>query len=398
MKILIINHFPLEGSGSGVYVSNIAQNLVKKGHEVCVIIPENKTKIKNIPNVKIHPVYFKGQEKIEGQVDFNFPCMDPHPRSGFLFEDMTNLQINQYENAFKEAIEQEIKDFRPEIIHAQHIWIISSILEKYNIPIIITSHGSDIMGYNESNKFHSHVRKAAKDCKKIITISNHNKEEVSTIFEEYKYKIITIANGYNKDMFFKEKCSKEEVLKSFNIKNKYDKIICFAGRLTKNKGIDILLNSAKIYEKENILTLIAGHGSEYEVLFQLKEKLGLKNVVFLGDLKHEQLRKLYSISDVCVVPSRKEAFGLVALEAIACGLPVVATRQGGIPDFVNDKVGVLVEEENVEELANAIMQVLDKDKKFDINYLQQYAIDNYSQEKLMDKLLQAYEEVKGATK
>lgn len=394
MKILLINHFPLEGSGSGVYVANIAQNLVKRGHDVCIIMPENTTKIKEVANVKIHPVYFKGQEAIEGQVNFNFPCMDPHPRSGFLFEDMTNLQVEQYENAFKKAIEQEMIEFNPDIIHAQHIWIISSILKEYNKPIIITSHGSDIMGYNESDKYHIHAKRAAKDCKKIVTISNHNKEEVSTIFEEHKHKIITIANGYDKDMFYKENCSREEVLKSFNINNKYDKIVCFAGRLAKNKGIDILLHGAEIYEKENVLTLIAGHGSEYEVLFPLKEKLGLKNVVFLGDLKHEQLRKLYSISDVCVVPSRKEAFGLVALEAIACGLPVVATRQGGIPDFVNEKVGILVEEENVEQLAHAIIQVLYENKKFDKDYLQKYAVNNYSQEKLMDKLIQAYEEIK----
>lgn len=394
MKILLINHFPLAGSGSGVYVKNIAENLVKKGHEVCIIMPENTTKIKKIENVKIHPVYFKREEIIEEQLEFNFPCMDPHPRSGFLFEDMTDLQIAQYENAFKKTVEQEIIEFNPDIIHAQHIWIISSVLEEYNIPIIITSHGSDIMGYNESDKYHKHVKKAAKDCKKIIAISNHNKEEISAIFSEYSNKIITISNGYDKNVFYREECNKKEVLKSFNIDKEYDKVVCFAGRLTKNKGIDILLNSTKIYEKENILTLIVGHGSEYDVLYPLKEKLGLKNVVFIGDRTHEELRKIYSISDVCVVPSRKEAFGLVALEAIACGIPVIATKQGGIPDFVNSDVGILVEKENVEQLANAIIEVLEEQKKFDTNYLQDYARKNYSQEVLMDKLIQLYEEIK----
>lgn len=394
MKVLLINHFPLAGSGSGVYVKNIAENLVKKGHEVCIIMPENTTKIEKIKNVKIHPVYFKREEIIEGQLEFNFPCMDPHPRSSFLFEDMTDLQIKQYENAFKKAIEQEIIEFNPDIIHAQHIWIISSVLDEYNIPILITSHGSDIMGYNESDKYHRHFKKAANDCKKIVAISNHNKEEICEIFSEYSNKIITISNGYDKNVFYREECNKEEVLKSFNIDKEYDKIVCFAGRLTKNKGIDILLNSAKIYEKENVLTLIAGHGSEYEVLYPLKEKLNLKNIVFLGDRTHEELRKIYSISDVCVVPSRKEAFGLVALEAIACGIPVIATKQGGIPDFVNDDVGVLVEKENVEQLADAVIKVLEGKKKFDTNYLQNYARKNYSQEVLMDKLIQLYVEIK----
>ena len=394
MRVLLINHFPLAGSGSGVYVKNIAENLVKKGHEVCIIMPENTTKIEKVENVKIHPVYFKREEIIEGQLKFNFPCMDPHPRSSFLFEDMTDLQIKQYENAFKKAVEQEIIEFNPDVIHAQHIWIISSVLDEYNIPILITSHGSDIMGYNESDKYHRHFKKAANDCKKIVAISNHNKEEICEIFSEYSNKIITISNGYDKNVFYREECNKEEVLKSFNIDKEYDKVVCFAGRLTKNKGIDILLNSAKIYEKENVLTLIAGHGSEYEVLYPLKEKLNLKNIVFLGDRTHEELRKIYSISDVCVVPSRKEAFGLVALEAIACGIPVIATKQGGIPDFVNDDVGVLVEKENVEQLADAVIKVLKGEKKFDTNYLQEYARKNYSQEVLMDKLIQLYVEIK----
>lgn len=393
MKVLLINHFPLAGSGSGVYVKNIAKQLVKMGHDVCVIIPENTTNIIQIDKVKIHPVYFTREEVIEGQVDFNFPCMDPHPRSSFLYEEMTDLQGEQYENAFKKAIEQEIIEFKPDVIHAQHIWIISSVLDQYNIPIIITSHGSDIMGYKESDKFHRHFKKAARDCKKIITISNHNKDEVVAILPEYKNKITTISNGYDNNVFYKDNCEKTEVLKLFNIDKEYDKIVCFAGRLAKNKGIDILLNSAQIYEKENVLTLIAGNGNEYDALYTQTQELGLKNIVFLGDRNHDDLRKMYSISDVCVIPSREEAFGLVALEALACGTPVVATKQGGLPDFITEDVGVLVEKENVEELANGIIKVLNKEKDFDSEYIQNYAKINYSQEMFMNKLIKLYKEI-----
>lgn len=119
MNILLVNHFPLVGSGSGVYVANIAKSLEKKGHNVCIILPENTTKMMKIKNVKIHPVYFKRNEIIEGQLDFNFPCMDPHPRSNFLFENMTESQVEKYEGAFRKAIEEEIKEFKPDIIHSR---------------------------------------------------------------------------------------------------------------------------------------------------------------------------------------------------------------------------------------------------------------------------------------
>lgn len=250
------------------------------------------------------------------------------------------------------------------------------------------------MGYNENNKYHSYAHKAAEGCKKIIAISNNNKQKLNKIYDKYKDKIVMMPNGYNPELFYREKYSKEELLKFFSINKKYDNIICFAGRLVLNKGVDILLNSAKIYERDNVLTLIVGDGSEYASLNLLKEKLGLKNVVFVGNQNAEVLRKIYSVSDICVVPSREEAFGLVALEAIACGTPVIATNQGGMVDFVTKDVGTLIERENVEKLAEEINKILDGERNFDKHYLQDYAKNNYSQEILMDKLLNLYEEIK----
>ena len=110
-----------------------------------------------------------------------------------------------------------------------------------------------------------------------------------------------------------------------------------------------MLKACKIYEDENTLTVIAGNGELFEELNQLKRDLELKNVVFVGNKPHEILREIYNIANVSVVPSRREPFGLVALEAMACGTPVVGTNQGGIPDFLKEEVGTLVEVENVEK-------------------------------------------------
>ena len=91
MKVLMINHFPLAGSGSGTYTRNIAVHLMKKGHEVCIVMPENTKQFGGIPGVKIYPVYFSYEETIGDALPFNFPCFTTHPRSTMTFFDLDEL-------------------------------------------------------------------------------------------------------------------------------------------------------------------------------------------------------------------------------------------------------------------------------------------------------------------
>ena len=91
MRILMINHFPLAGSGSGVYTMNIAKSLRDKGHDVCIIMPENRTNFNREDGIKLHPVYFKQKEEIPGQLPFNFPCFTTHPNSTLNFSDFKAL-------------------------------------------------------------------------------------------------------------------------------------------------------------------------------------------------------------------------------------------------------------------------------------------------------------------
>ena len=136
-------------------------------------------------------------------------------------------------------------------------------------------------------------------------------------------------NGYNEDVFFPVDANREELMSSLGINYNGEQIVLFVGKLTAFKGADTLLRAAKQYErleKGKIITLIVGSGDERKKLEELKDSLGLKGVFFLGHREQEELRRLYSTADVLAVPSRKEPFGLVALEAMACGLPVVASN------------------------------------------------------------------------
>lgn len=393
MKILFINHLPLIGSGSGVYIINLAKALYKAGHEICIIMPENETKnveLDEFKNYKLHPVYFKNEEEIEGELDFNFPCFTSHPRSSFNFFDMTDKQYKEYCKAFDKAIKTEIKEFKPDIIHTGHIWIVSKLACKYNIPVVVTSHGTDIIGFQKGDRYRIDAEEVVQKAKKIIAVSNDNCRLIKKCFPNANP--IVISAGYDPKKFNVQEYNKKDLLAKLGIEYQNQKIVFYAGRLSYLKGVDILLSAAKIYEKDNsIITIIAGNGALRKELKKTAKELNLKNVYFIGHKSQSALKKLYNIADVFAIPSRQEAFGLVGVEALACGLPVVSTRTGGMKDFINKKVGILLKSESEQELADSLLYVIQNKNNYNKNELSNYINNLYAQEKILNKLIKTYE-------
>ena len=393
MRVLLINQFPLQGGGSGIYTKNLAKCLRDSGHEVQIIIPENTTKIEQIEQiegVKINPVFFKYKEEIPGQLPFNFPCFTTHPRSVFTFGQLTKEQLNKYENAFRAKIGEIVNTFKPDIIHSGHIWILSSIATEFNIPTIVSSHGTDIIGYDSWEQFHRYCSNAVEKCENIVTISQSNNEQVLQRFPYAKNKAITIVNGYDQEIFSRKKYDKQLILNKLGITNKYNNIVLLSGRLVHVKGIDILLKAAKIYEKENIVTLIAGEGILHKELEELAKNLKLKNVFFLGAKTQTELNELYNIADVTVLSSRYEGLALVVIEALACGTPVVVTNIEAMNGFMKKEFGLVVEKENPQALANGIIKTLSEKEKYKNEEIAEYIKNNYSTKQIIDNIIELY--------
>ena len=386
MKILLINHFPLTGSGSGVYTYNIAKSLAKLGNEVCIIFPENELVEAN-EKIKLHPVYFNG---VNNGIPFNFPCFTTHPRSTKTFYELTSNELNIYKDAFRKAIEEEIRDFQPDVIHSGHIWTLSNIAGDYNIPLVITAHGTDLIGFEKSDIYKEDCYLAYEKAQKIITISKDNKNLVDNIFGSQKNELI--PNGYDPEVFYPEVIDKEKFLKQFGITKPYKNIISFAGKFTKEKGIDTLLKALKLYENDDTITILAGDGELFNEMVELKNKLGINNVVFIKNQPHNILRQLYNVANISIVPSRKEAFGLVVIEALACKTPVIGTNTGGIKEIINERVGRLIEVDDYIKLAENVKYLLDNEP-FDYDYIASYAKDKYAQDQFTNKLIALYNEV-----
>jgi len=179
--------------------------------------------------------------------------------------------------------------------------------------------------------------------------------------------------------------------------NKYYDII-FVGRLEKQKGVDVLLKANQILKEKyhrKLRVAIVGDGSLRNYLKKLSIQYDIdESINFLGVRKDvlEFMRK----ASIFVLPSRWEGFGLVLLEAMSVGVPVIATKVGGIPEIIEDsKDGILVEPENPTELANTILKLLDDEKlrdRLSRNAFQKVKME-YSIEKYAKTMLEFYRDL-----
>ncbi|MBU2597886.1 MAG: glycosyltransferase [Actinobacteria bacterium] len=394
MRILLINHFPLEGSGSGIYTQNVADVLLKLGHEVMVIAPDHK-QVTN-KDFLVRSIIFSNGVNKNFHLPFNFPCFTTHPFSNTTFYELTDTQISDYTNTLLDFIYKAKEDFNPDIIHAQHLWISSYCAKKTGIPFCTTCHGTDLIGFRKGKRYRNMTIDAVKSASFIIAISNQVKKDILNLFDISDKKIKVISNGFNSDIFRIKEIDRQKLLNELGLPLEVGKVICFVGKLTHFKGVDVLIKAASIYEKvlDNVITLIVGYGELYDELVNLANEMGLKRFYFLGHHDQNVVSKIYNLADLAVVPSRGEAFGLVAIEALACGTPVIGTINGGPQDFLNEEVGALVKQDSPEDLAKKIIKEIKSDSKSKKGKLAaKYALENFSWRKNVKELIDIYKKV-----
>ena len=398
MKVLLINHFPLQGSGSGIYTLNIAQELIKEGHEVFVIDIDCEKDNTEYPFQR-RTIMCSKSPKVDHDLNldlnFNFPCFTTHPRSLNTYYNISDQQATDYVQTFIRVTKKVVADFKPDIIHAQHLWITPYAALKSGIPYVVIVHGTDLMGFKKDKRYHKYALEGANNATKIITISRQVHNDTLDLYKLSEEKMKLNPNGFDDDMFRPKTITKNEITEKFKIDKFPNKLVSFVGKFTDFKGIDVLIKAARKVTDEvpEVVFVLAGNGQLMPEMKQLAVELKLGNIYFLGHQTQVDVASLYSAADVSVVPSRIEPFGLVAIEALGCGTPVVATNAGGLPDFVNNDVGQLIEMENVDALAKALIEELKNNTKLTKGkYAREYAVENYSWKKTLQNVIEIYKE------
>lgn len=291
---------------------------------------------------------------------------------------LEKLQIYQHLNEFKyhlESFRQEF-DLRYEVIFS-HYWlsgcVAKSIQQWWNIPHVIMFHTLGALKNNfKVGKPEPRLRietekLLAKKCQNIIAPTEQEKKHLICSYGTASEKIKVIPCGVNLQLFRPLDKYESRLRLGFND----EKIILFVGRIDPIKGIDTLIKSIPyLKEKQKLRLVIIGDDAHSQLLLiklkKLVDSLQLKGkIIFKGIVPQEQLPYYYSAADVCSVVSYYESFGLVALEALACGTPVVARNVGILDQLIKQgKNGwVLKTHHSPEELAEKLAFFLSRNNR-----------------------------------
>ncbi len=365
-------------------VEGLSEALVKQGVEVWVItLPHPGTgKYEVINGVKVIRAKSHYQEKkdfLSSVQEFNFT---------FLESALSRIKLPSI----------------PHIIHS-HDWLCaySAFVLKYGYkrPLIATihatEHGRNHGIYTDMQRYiHSIELNLVNRADRVITCSDFMKEEVVNLFGLRQEKVISIPNGINKDKYHVE-FDKRTFRRNYAPDN--EKIIFYVGRLVREKGLEVLIDAAPLILKDRPESkfLIVGSGGEITSLKRKVQYLGIEDkFYFTGYVDDDTLTKIYNVVDVAVFPSLYEPFGIVALEALAAGVPVVVSDTGGFREIIQQGVnGICTEVGNPLSLSEGILSVI---KNLDYsNSLKKEGrkkiIEIYSWEKIAQGVMDVYEEV-----
>lgn len=275
------------------------------------------------------------------------------------------------------------------------------VLKIFRKPVAITIHGLDIMYKNKFYQFL--VPKCVKRLDKIICISQATKQEC--INREIPEEKITVIPGGISDEFHineDKEVLKSELKKKLDLKLENKNVLLSVGRLVERKGFHWFVENVipKLLEQINeFVYLIAGDGIFRERIKNIIANNGLEDyVIMLGKVDDEVLKLLYNASDIFITPNipvegDMEGFGIVALEATSCSVPVVASKLDGIKDAIkNERNGFLVEPYDINRFVEVITKLLENDyeRKEVGKKAREFTLKNYSWEKIAEKYLKEF--------
>lgn len=330
MNICILGYFPPHLGGISSYTYLLSKELVKRGDKVFVLTYPHE----NIGNIEEITVYTASTLNIKGLRGFIF----------FLSATFKLMSI--------------IRKNKVDLVHAHYIMppgliavICGAIL---GVKTAVTIHGSDIFVLARKPLIKSVIKYVLNKSDYVFVVSDSIKDKVLKLdIKDIGNKLKVTYNAVDVQKFRPDQESNfKEEMKIDPLKP----VILFVGNLVWQKGVECLIR-AKEFLNEDAEIVIVGDGPLFNELKGIVEFENIKGIKFTG--ARNDIEKIMSSADIFVLPSLSEGRPTVILEAMASGKPVIATNVGGVPEIVNDQIGILISPEDSVGLAEAINNLLE---------------------------------------
>lgn len=343
MKILMLGwELPPHNSGGlGVACLNLSKALARDGAKIDFVVPyeaehEEIKFMHVISAMKLDPLFRYGV----GAYDSKFvdeALIPDAPRERM-------ISIREVQHNYCKFINEYLMEYKPDVVHA-HDWLTfeAGVLAKknYGVPLIAHVHATeyDRSGMHGGNPVvHAIEREGLMFADKIIAVSQATKDIIVEKYHIPADKIDVVYNSLDEE-FLKSAYTYDsddykylEAMKSFGYT-----IVSTVGRFTIQKGLSNLMRAAAkaLTKEKKLIFVFAGDGEQKEELLEMSAKFGIsRNVVFTGFVRGKQLRDVYQVSDIFVMSSISEPFGLTALEAAHHGDVLILTKQSGVSEVI----------------------------------------------------------------
>ncbi len=367
-----ITCYPTYG-GSGVIATELGKELALKGHQIHFIsyaIPFRLTDY--VENIFFHEVEMS-----------NYPLFEFPLYSLALASKMS--EVAKYEKL-------DLLHVHYAIPHASSAYLAKQILkESQDLKIVTTLHGTDITLIGLEPSFLPLVKFSIEQSDSVTAVSRFLKEKTSTNYSIEK-EIDVIPNFVDTNFYKPENAC--------NFRNhvapKGEKVLIHTSNFRPVKRVpDTIRIFEKVVKEIPSKLLLVGDGPDRSECERLCRELNLcEHIKFLG--KQEALVELLNAADIFLIPSQSESFGLAALEAMACGLPVVASSVGGLPELVkHNETGFIAEIGDIDRMAKYVIDLLSNDKKYQIfsENARNRAVNLFDKSKIIPIYEQHYENV-----
>ncbi|MBQ3468307.1 glycosyltransferase family 4 protein [Candidatus Saccharibacteria bacterium] len=343
MKILMLGwELPPHNSGGlGVACLNLSRALAREGADIDFVVPYEAEHpeikyMRILSAMRLDPIYRYGV----GAYDTKYveQALIPRTDTGEM------ISIREIQHNYCEFVEKYLMEFKPDLVHA-HDWLTfeAGMLAKKNfgIPLVAHVHATeyDRSGMNGGNPLVIEIeREGLMLADKIIAVSEATKHIIHEKYDIPDDKIDVIYNSLDEE-FVNEvyKYDTDDYAYLEAMKAAGYTIVSTVGRFTVQKGLANMMKAAAaaLSKEKKLIFVFAGDGEQREELLELSAKYGIsKNVVFTGFVRGKQLRDIYQVSDIFVMSSISEPFGLTALEAAHHGDVLILTKQSGVAEVL----------------------------------------------------------------